>query len=343
MPNRAANNNETTVSEHSIVGDTLTRSPKIVVCVDASPLSAKIIPHAHAIADALGGELVLTHVIESEKSQFSPFDPVDWDMRRREAQDHVSRLANKFESRKGAISTNLLEGRSAEQICSYTQVDSKDIIALCRGSDEKHYHIGETARRVMEMSSVSILLVPASVPDVKKASYSRVLVPLDGSPQAESAFPFAVKIAAAQNAELVVVHATAMPELMQAGPLEIEDIELREQLSRRNEQVAQKYLDRVRDQLSDSGVVVRTMILRSNDVCRCLMGAIADQSADILVLSAYGHSGFADVPSGHVSSFLVARSEIPVLMVRRPPETANEHIFSDVQSKGIRRPTGRTG
>ncbi len=67
MPNRAANNNKSTVSEHSIEGDTLTRPLKIIVCVDASPLSAKIIPHAHAIADALGGELVLTHVIEFGK------------------------------------------------------------------------------------------------------------------------------------------------------------------------------------------------------------------------------------------------------------------------------------
>jgi nucleotide-binding universal stress UspA family protein len=343
MPVRAARSEKAAVCDHSTEENALKRSPKVIVCVGGPPLSAKVIPHAHAIASTLGAELVLTHVIESDKSQYSPFDPVDWDMRRREAQDHLSSLARQFESRKGDFSTNLLEGRPAEQICSCTHVGPRDIIALCRSSGEIHHQFGETARRVMEMSSGSILLVPATVIDVKKAAYSRILVPLDGSSQAESAIPFAVKIAASQKAELLLVHATATPELVQSGPLEIEDIELQKQLAQRNELAGRTYLDQVRGRLSDCSVVVRTLILKGHDVPRSLTAAISDQSVSIVVLSAYGHSGFADVPSGHVSSFIASRSEVPVLMVRRPQETEAEHIFSDIQSKGVRLPSARTG
>lgn len=319
--------------------ETNDHSPRVIVCVDRSELSAKVIPHARTIAKSLDGVLILVHVMEPEKLSHAPSDPVEWDLRRREAQIFISDLANRLKSNGIPLSTKILEGHAAEQICNCMPGGSEDITALCRSEEENRPRIGETARRVMETSDSSILLVPACVPFIKKATYSKILVPLDGSSRAETAVPYAVRIALAENAELVLAHATPQPELMHFGPLSVEDIELRERVSRRNEMVAREYLDRIRAQLTDCSILVQTLILNGGDVRHQLVAAIAKQSADLLVLSAQGSSGFADVSSGDVSSFLMAHSPVPVLMIRRPHEVGSEHIFSGTASKGARRPS----
>lgn len=313
--------------------------PRVIACVDTSSVSARVIPHASAIADALGGELSLLHVIEPDRLQ-SPFDPVEWDMRRREAQSYVSRLASRFETGARPISTKVLEGRSAEQIGECSDAGAGDITALCRSDDRVQNRIGETARRVMEIGSGSVLLVPATVPEVKNATYRRILVPLDGSARAESALPIAVRIAANQNAELMLVHATQKPHLLHTGPLNTPDLQLQQKLAGRNERAARAYLERTRDSLSDADLFVRIVILRNGDARRILASAIALQSADLVVLSSHGHSGYADVPAGDVSSFMLSHAGIPVLMVRQPGAAQINHINKSAETKGIRRPRG---
>ena len=291
---------------------------------------------------ALGGALSLLHVVEPGKSH-APFDPVEWDIRKREARMYVSRLAKRFGDEADKISVQLLEGRSADQIGECTAGRVGDITALCSNDDLVADHIGETARRVLENSGSSILLVPSAVPEVEEASYRRILVPLDGSPRSESAIPTAVRIAVHQKAELILIHATPKPEFLRTAALEPEDVELYEQLSQRNALAARKYLDRIRQSLAHCDVVVRTLIVKNGDVRRLLADAISVQSADLLVMSSHGHSGYGDVPAGDVSRFILSRSNIPVLMVRTPVVAGSDHIYSSAESKGARRPHGTVG
>jgi len=312
---------------------------RVIACVDTSPTSAQVIPHARTIADALKGDLSLLHVIEPDRLH-TPFDPVEWDIRRQEAQSYISDLASRFETGNRQISTRVLEGRSAEQIGDCSNAAAGDITALCRSDAHAPCRIGETARRVVEIGSGSILLVPTTTPDVQEVRYRRILVPLDGSARAESALPVAVRIAADQNAELVLVHATQKPHLLQSGPLNTPDQQLQQKLAGRNERAARTYLERTRDALTDADIVVRIVILRNGDARRILASAIALQSADLVVLSSHGQSGYADVAAGDVSSFLLSHANIPVLMIRQPGTTRANHINARTESKGIRRPRG---
>lgn len=315
---------------------------RVFACVDTSSVSARVVPHARAIAQALGGALSLLHVVEPGKSH-APFDPVEWDIRKRQAHMYVSRLAKRFGDEADKIAVKLLEGRSADQIGECTAGRVSDITALCSNDDLVADHIGETARGVLENSASSILLVPSAVPEVEEAIYRRILVSLDGSPRSESAISTAVRIAVHQNAELILIHATPTPEFLRNVALEPEDVELYRQLSQRNDLAARKYLDRIRQSLANCDVVVRTVILKNGDVRRLLAEAIIVQSADLLVMSSHGHSGYGDVPSGDVSRFILSRSHIPVLMVRTPGVVGADHICSSAESKGARRPLGSAG
>ncbi len=312
--------------------------PEVVVCIDTAGASQMAIAPAKAIAGALGARMTFIHVIEPHRTaNGTPFDPVEWDIKRREAEAHMAKLAEEHAGGAVEISTRILEGRCAEQLASAMSGRPQDIVVLCRGDDESGPHIGETARRIMESGTASLLVVPSAANARKHAGFSRILVPLDGSGQSESVLPFAQKIAEAEDSELVLVHATPEPVLTQAGPAEPKDNELKDQIRRRNERVAKKYLDRLCTRIRTNGLRARSVVLGGGDVRRQLASSVDAQSADLLVVASHGHSGFADVPFGDVASFVLSRSPVPVLMVRRMSGHAAGHVFSSARAKGVRR------
>lgn len=314
--------------------------PKIVVCVDESASSPKVIPYAQAVADALGAEVMLIRVIETQQSASVPFDPVEWDIRRRRAHLHISRLASKHACQGRTIATRILEGRFAEQVCACVSGRPDDITALCRKGGEAKGHVSATLHHILASGPGSILLVPETVAETRVAKFARVFVPLDGSSRAESSVPVAMKIARAQGAEIVLVHATPEPVLTHAGPLEPEDIALRDRLRRRNERVVREYLEGVRARIRANGLTVCTRVLKGGDVRRLLSEAIAADRDTLVVMTSHGVSGHGDVPSGDVAGFLLTRSAAPVLMIETQRDRANTHIFSEAESKGVRRPAG---
>jgi nucleotide-binding universal stress UspA family protein len=317
--------------------------PKVVVCVDDAAASAKVIPRAKAIARALEADLMLVHVIEPHETGAMPFDPVEWDIKRRKAELHIATLAGEHGSGEGEIETRVLEGHLGEQICACVSGRPQDITALCRRDTDTQWHTGGTLHHVLASGPGSVLLVPESLPETSSVAFSRIFVPLDGSARAESSLPIASRIARAQNGELVLVHATPKPAFTETGPLEPEDIALRDRVQSRNERVASEYLERIRARIATNGLTVSTLILRGGDVRRLLTEAMGSDSSSLLVMSSHGVGGFGDVPSGDVASFILARCGVAMLMIRRPRERDGNHIFSEAQSRGVRRPAGSNG
>jgi nucleotide-binding universal stress UspA family protein len=168
-----------------------------------------------------------------------------------------------------------------------------------------------------------------------------VLVPVDGSPRAENVLPLAKRIARAQGAELLLAHVIPVPELTEIGPLDAEDLELRERLVRRNERVAGEYLDRLRARLADSDVSVRALVLRGGDPRNRLARLVLDEAVDLVVLSAHGRSARSDVPLGSVTAHLVAHAEAPLLILRPHPPAAMRRVAPPDQ-EAVRLPSQAT-
>jgi nucleotide-binding universal stress UspA family protein len=125
----------------------------------------------------------------------------------------------------------------------------------------------------------------------------------------------AVRIAKAHGAELVLAHIVPVPELTETGPLDQEDIDLRDRLAARNERVARDYLDRLRMRLAASGVSTK-VVMKHGDVRGNLSHLIA-KSADLVVLSAKGRAARADAPFGRVTAHLMSNVATPLLIVQR--------------------------
>jgi nucleotide-binding universal stress UspA family protein len=154
-----------------------------------------------------------------------------------------------------------------------------------------------------------------------------VLVPLDGTPAAEHALPYALTIARRAGAEVVLAHvystlqAASSPELLgwhageyRAGP-------------------GRDYLEALARRLSGTSPVrVRPLLLRGHwpEDALCEAG---DWGADLVVMAAARRRWWSRLWYGSVSAEVARRSRTPVLLVPAgdgPPEPAHEPLLGRV-------------
>lgn len=293
---------------------------RVVACIGSGEPVNKVILHAIAIANSLGVPLLLLRVFITRPTGEECQDPLDWEIRRREAYGQVTALVEQYRHLCAPIEAEVVEGQAAEQISLWAQRHPNELTVLGTHGEwrPENWGLGDTAREVVDHAPGSLLLVPGSAQDVPATGYRRLLVPLDGSCRAESVLPFAMHLAKAQHAELLLVHVVPPTALTEVGPAESEDIELSERLLRRNQRVAQQYLARLQSRASEHGLVVRASVL-CEDVRSSLVRIAAQEGVDLLVLSAHGCSGRQDVPYGSVTSFLMSHIRQPLLVMRQQP------------------------
>jgi nucleotide-binding universal stress UspA family protein len=296
---------------------------KIVVCLDGSPFGEAGLPHALAVARPFGGSVTLLRVLEAPHgAEAAAPDPLEWSMQRRESRAYIDRLVEQQRETGVEIDAALAQGVPAEQISLWASQQRVDLTVLAShgAGGPAPWRLGGTARKLLERVPGSLLIVPADSPgpSAERIRYARILVPLDGSPRAESALPVAVEIARAHGAALILVHVVPRPELVCAAPLAAEDLELERRVIERNERVALAYLDQLRTRLAASGLAVRPLLLRDGVRSR-LVRAIEQEDADLVVVSAHGRSGRMDAPCGGVAAHLIEHLTTPLLLLREAP------------------------
>lgn len=292
---------------------------RVLACLDGSGLGERCLPHAVAVAGALGAPLTLLRVLERAAGDPALPDPMQWEIRRREAHEYMGQLAVRCEAASARVEAEVLEGKAAEEIVRWSAERDVDLTVVTTHGAGGHsaWALASTARKLLDRAPGSFLIVPATAaPREGAARYRRVLVPLDGSPLAETALPIAERIAEAQGSELIITHVVPIPELTQIGPLEAEDVELKDRLRRRNERVARAYLDRLRAQLASERLRLRVVLLQGGDVASRLAGVAQREQVDLVVLAAHGQTGRLHMPCGGVTAELIARAPVPVLVVR---------------------------
>lgn len=317
-------------------------APDVLVYIDEGISASELVFHAQLVADAMGGNVVLVHVIEPSENEKGPLDPVEWDIQRREAQSVLADVAKHIGDARGEIETQLLEGKPVEQICTCVSKRPQDIIAVFRQEGENGWSGSDPARNLAESDVGSVLMVPTKQRLKHSGSYAKLVVPLDGSSRGESAIPKAIRLARANDAELILCHITPEPQITQIGHADTEALEMRELAIRKNRQVGQEYLSRLKARMAECDVRASTLIVDGTDVRRVLIEVISQQNADFVVFASHGKSNHHDVPMGDVAAFVMSRSPVPVLMVRQTRRLKPSHIFSIAKTEGVRRPSSST-
>lgn len=104
-----------------VAADDTSMDGGIAICVDQSELSRKVIPYALAIVGAWDVPATLLHVLEVARANNGRPDPIEWELRRREARHSLERTAASAGSLGDRIETELVEGQAAEQICRWAR------------------------------------------------------------------------------------------------------------------------------------------------------------------------------------------------------------------------------
>lgn len=153
-----------------------------------------------------------------------------------------------------------------------------------------------------------------------------LVVPLDGSPLAERAIPYAIGLAQASHAWLVLMQAMMPPPLVSLEGVDWE----RQQREAIGE--GRQYLASMAESLAGqvSGVAIATPYGRAVDK---IVETIAAFDADGVVMATHGRTGFAHLLYGSVTEGLLARSSVPVFVVYARPGEPPAPPFSAVRAR----------
>src|SRR6266702_4225031 len=138
------------------------------------------------------------------------------------------------------------------------------------------------------------------------AMYKSILVPLDGSPLAEAALPFAESLAERAGASLVLVRAThAHPTLGNNAPEQQREIA-----------GAEDYLTILAKELAGRGFSVQTGVPYGGSAAAWIVEEVSMRDADLVVMATHDRSGADRWLHGSVAEAVVSRATAPVLLIR---------------------------
>jgi len=306
-----------------------------VACMDNSANASLVFRHTKAVASGLNIPVRLAHVLQGAASEVSPSDPIEWQIKMREAQDYLSRILTADSSPFIQKDLLLLNGVASEEISRWTVGNADNLIAMAtrcgreNPTSESSTHdlaLGRTTQMVLNNTAASLLLVPPEGSDSDEITYRRLIVPLDGSCRAESVLPFAVRIARNHGAELLLVHVIPKPEIMVADLDDSEAKEFTMKLEQFNEQNARAYLDRLQRRLASGGIAVRAIIENEGDVRERLLLIAEYQRADLIVMSARGKGAIHDMSCGNVARHIAAHTRLPLLLIRQKMSQPIDHL-----------------
>jgi nucleotide-binding universal stress UspA family protein len=150
------------------------------------------------------------------------------------------------------------------------------------------------------------------VPPQSKSMYSRILVPLDCSPMAEQALPWAKTLAARLKSAVVLFH--VLEPIREMVPVDSDVFKAGEQteIIRRS---ALEYLDSVRKDFESVGAPVEIEI-REGRAATAILEFAERVPVDLIVMATHGRSGIQRWVYGSVADKVLHGARAPLLLVR---------------------------
>ncbi len=295
----------------------------ILVPLDGSPLAECVLPHALEIARAFEARLTVLQVLErpSSRDGTPAVDPLDWHLTKVESETYLDGVAKRLKDAGADVRTACIEGRPATRVIEFAHRQGVDLIALSSHGQSglSGWNVSSVVQKIILRAHMSILLVRAYEIASKRLvdlRYRRLIVTLDGSHRAECMLPSVTGLARYHKAEVLLTHVVRRPEMPRRGPLPAEDVELTNRVVRRNTSEATHYLEQLQARLSPDISEIRPCLLVAQNVSATLHELVETQRADLVIISAHGHSGGSRWPYGSVAVSFIVYGNTPLLIVQ---------------------------
>ena len=306
---------------------------KVIVPLDGSELSEQALPYARLVARSIAApiELLQAYDILPPRLLGSRARSV---VNQLEAGARSSALAEleparqRLESAGHSVSTAARRGPAADAIAAHAGADPAALVVMCthgRGGISR-WVMGSATDKVLHTIPNPMLIVRAGGPiGAPEASLQDVVVPLDGSELSEQALPYAVSIAAALSAGIVVLRITPTEgyyrrELVMASPdmgavPDVDPLSASE-LVAEDAAGAASYLSDVRNRLeTDHAGSLRTEHIVHDNIAETIIDRAAVRRS-LVAMSTHGRSGMGRVVLGSITDRVVRHGSTPVLVVR---------------------------
>jgi nucleotide-binding universal stress UspA family protein len=309
---------------------------KLLVGLDGSPLAESVLPYAAAIARAGNVPLVLMRVIppdhpselSRENPQLLPFMVVMPNVElastedeaarhaRQDARQYLDEVARKLEQQGVVVETAVVRGDPAKVLIEEAELRHASLILLTTHgrSGLGRWIYGSVAESVVAHSRIPVFLARAWKVDnsAQLGKRSRILVPLDGTPLAERAVPYAADLARLLGSELSlleVVRPISASELA-------DDVWLLDETAPtipEEEASASAYLTDLAQRLRSDGLSVKTAT--RVDQVSAGIAATADAGAALIVMATHAEPALVQALVGSVALEVLHRAALPVLLV----------------------------
>ena len=301
---------------------------RILVPLDGSRLAEWVLAPAVSLARHLGAQITLLHV--TERGAPSSVHGERHLTQVAESDRYLAEVAARSAAAGVETDTHVHpnpEGNVPQSIVEHAAGLDADLIVLAAHGEggARRALFGSVAQQVLRRGDRPVLLIrppeSGAVPGIEQNGFvlRRVLVPLDGEPAAEAAVPFAVTLARAYHAEIVLLR--VVPTLStivgeRAGAAKLVPTAAAATLDY-EEADAQRYLRAIGELLRAVGIGVSWAVARG-DAAQGVLGEVAASGAELLIMASHGRTGLSAVLTGSVASKVVGRYDGPVLLVRVP-------------------------
>jgi nucleotide-binding universal stress UspA family protein len=194
---------------------------RILIPLDTSEVAEHVLPYARLLAKGLKAPIELLRIIEPmSRELIDPMYELDLErvvtsMRVR-SQEYLNKIATSLRGHGLSVTCETREGEPAPEIVAEAQREPGAIIAMTTHGrlGIARWVLGSVADKVLRTTTAPLLLVRsqengAAVQDV---SLTTVIVPLDGSPEAEQILPHVVALARGIHLKVVLARVTPSRE-----------------------------------------------------------------------------------------------------------------------------------
>ena len=293
---------------------------RIVIAVDGSDEATHAARRGLELARVFDATVTVIHVVEGKALQLTRTGDEKTQVRERgqACLTEIEELASEIDH---PVSTELAEGKPAIQISELAAERDAGLIVIGRQgmTGVRRRLLGGVTEQVLHRSDVPVFVVPSGDSSTEgTAEYSRILLPTDGSENAEEASPHAVAIARNYDSAvhvLNVVDLQAAGGVFNAGGLE-------KGFTERLEARGREAVDAVVAEIERTGadVTVETAVERTGSYAGAAGGVreyVAENEIDLVVMGSHGRSNLERQLIGSVASTVLRTVDVPVLVVKR--------------------------
>lgn len=298
----------------------MTMYTRILVPMDSSEVAEQILPYASLLAKGLEVPVELFRAIEPVSHELTdPRHGLSLDQIvtsiRVWGLEYLNKIATPLLEDGISVSCEVQQGEPASQILAEAHRDQDALIAMSTHgrSGIARWMLGSVTDKVLRATANPLLLVRSqeNEADIQYRKLTTMIVPLDGSPEAEQVMPHVVTLARNLQAKVELVR------VIPTGQMFYEHVNFRyEDAYTFLDQEAMEYLRKIGQGLRDQGIAsVDERLLHGH-----LAGSIVDMAKEVegslVAMTTHGRSGVGRWILGSVTDQVVHHSGSPVLIIR---------------------------